>query len=176
MTLVQRRSVRPSAIRATAAATATETLRAGIEATNRCYPDIVRLRIFAVAVLSAAALVSAAHGTVRTHDGPSTTAPDLFLNIHVTITDTRITIKPRTALRGAEARFIINNNGLKRHNFTIGGTVRQAATQTGFSRMIAPKEEKVLLVYLDYRGPLPYRSTLPADRSLPGMRGIFKVV
>ena len=133
-------------------------------------------RTFALAVLSAAALVSAAHGTVRIHDGPSTTAPDVFLNIQVTITDTRITVKPRTAIRGAEARFIIHNVGTKRHNFTIGGTVRQAATQTGFSSVLNAKEQKILLVYLDYRGPLPYRSTIPADRSKPGMRGIFKVV
>lgn len=136
----------------------------------------MKSRILGLAALATVAFVPAAHGMARTHDGPSTTAPDVFLNIQVTITDTRISLSPRTAIRGAEARFIIHNIGTKRHNFTIGGTVKQAGTQTGFSRMIGAKQQQVLLIYLDYRGPLPYRSTIPADRSLPGMRGIFKVI
>ena len=136
----------------------------------------MKSRIIGLAALATVASVPTAHGMARAHEGPSTTAPDVFLNIQVTITDSRITLSPRTAIRGAEARFIIHNVGTKRHGFTIGGTVKQAATQTGFSRVLNAKEQKVLLIYLDYRGPLPYRSTLPADRSLPGMHGIFKVV
>jgi hypothetical protein len=34
----------------------------------------------------------------------------------------------------------------------------------------------VYLLFLDYRGELPYRSIVKADLKKPGMRGIFKIL
>jgi hypothetical protein len=133
----------------------------------------VTSRILALAGLSAAMLAPAAAGASR---GPSTTAPDVFVDIQVTITDSRIGLSRRTAHRGDEARFIIRNVGTKPHSFTLGTTVRGAGAQTGFSRTLKPKEQQVLLLFLNYRGRLPYRSKFPADRAKPGMRGVFKIL
>ena len=34
----------------------------------------------------------------------------------------------------------------------------------------------MFLLFLDYRGSLPYRSAVRADLNKPGMRGIFKIL
>ena len=130
-------------------------------------------RTFALATLATVALVPAAHGSLR---APATTAPNVYVNIQVTITDTRITLDRHAANRGDEGRFVIRNVGKKRHNFTVGGAAPGKGVQTGFSATVNPAEQKILLLFFDYRGSLPYRSTIPADRAKPGMKGIFKIL
>jgi hypothetical protein len=128
---------------------------------------------FAAATLAIVGVVPAAHGTVR---HPQTTAPDVFVNIQVKVTDTRITLDRHSANRGDEGRFILRNVGKKPHTFTLGTTTKKGgAAQTGFSRLLKPGEQKILILFLDYRGPVPYRSTLAHDRTLAGMRGVFHV-
>jgi hypothetical protein len=127
-------------------------------------------RVFAIAALSAAALVPAAHG-----QRPQTTIPDVFVTVHVTITDSRISLDRRSAGRGDEVRFIMRNAGTKTHSFTLGNLKSGQGTQTGFSSMLRPKQQKVTLLFLDYRGPLPYRSIVKIDRNKPGMKGIFTI-
>jgi hypothetical protein len=34
----------------------------------------------------------------------------------------------------------------------------------------------VLILFLDFRGAIPYHSPLPADKSKPRMQGIFRIV
>ena len=136
----------------------------------------MKLRIFAVTVLSAVALVPTARGAVRAQDRPLTTAPNVFVDIQVTITDTRITLNRRTANRGDEGRFIIRNIGTKPHSFTLGSQAYGTGVQTGFSHTLKPKTQKTLLLFLDFRGLIPYRSILPHDRGKPGMKGIFKIL
>ena len=132
-----------------------------------------KAHLFALATLSTVLLAPAAHGTVR---GSKTTAPDVFVTIRVTITDTRISLDRHSAPRGAEGRFVIRNAGKKPHTFTFGSTARSGAQQTGgFSRRLKANSEATLLLFFDYRGPLPYRSILPADRPLPGMHGTFTI-
>jgi hypothetical protein len=136
-----------------------------------------RIFFFALAAMAAVALVPAAPGTVRTQGGaePRTTAPDLFVDIRVTITDTRISLDRHIAPRAAEARFVIRNTGTKTHVFAIGTAKAGSGVQTGFSRTVKPSRQKIVLFFLSYRGRLPYRSTTPADLAKPGMRGIFTV-
>ena len=124
------------------------------------------------------ALVPAAHGTVRPQSSahPETTDPPPVADIQVKITDTRISVNPSSAERGAYARFIVRNVGTKPHSFTLGTAKRGTGSQTGFSRTVKPKAQKILLLYLDYRGRLPYYSSLPADRSKPGMKGTFTIL
>ena len=128
--------------------------------------------ILALAAVSAAALVPGAHAT-----RPQTTVPDVFLTVHVTITDFRISLDRRSATRGDEVRFLMRNSGTKVHSFTLGSTATKRGTgqQTGFSSVLKPKEQKLILIFMDYRGPLPYRSILKHDLAKPGMRGVFTI-
>jgi hypothetical protein len=136
----------------------------------------VKLRLFTLAAVAAVALVPAAQGAApQRFGGPRTTAPPPVVDIKVTITDTRIGLTPKGAQRGDYARFILLNVGKKPHTFTLGGTKHGTGVQTGFSRLLKPKEQKILLLFLDYRGRIAYRGTLPADRSLPGMKGVFTI-
>jgi hypothetical protein len=138
----------------------------------------MRLWVFALAVLAAALAVPGALGTTRGAARPNTTVPDVFLPIHVTVTDRRISLDRKSGHRGDEVRFTIRNAGTKTHNFTLGKTTtkRGIGAQVGFSTTLKPKQEKVYLLFLDYRGDLPYRSMLKADLKKPGMRGIFKIL
>ena len=136
----------------------------------------MRMWVFAVAVLAAALVVPGALGTTRSVARPNTTVPDVFLPVHVTVTDSRISLDRKSGHRGDEVRFTIRNAGTKTHNFTLGTTKRGIGSQVGFSTTLKPKQEKVFLLFLDYRGSLPYRSIVKADLNKPGMRGIFKIL
>lgn len=120
-----------------------------------------------LAAVSAALLFAGA-----AHAQPQTTAPTSVRKIHVTITDSRITLSPHDVPRGVVGRFVITNVGTKPHNFTLeAGTVATPLlTQT-----LAPHKQAVVPLFLDYRGKVRYLDRLAADREKPGMRGIFVV-
>jgi hypothetical protein len=106
---------------------------------------------------------------------PETTAPDVIIDIHVTLTNSRIVLSRHNAPRGTYARFTIRNVGTRPHNFTLGKAKRGSGAQSGFSRTLKARHKQILLLFLDYRGPLPYFAGLPADRRKPGMRGVFTI-
>ena len=136
----------------------------------------MKLRLTALAVLAGALIILGAL-TARADARPNTTVPDVFLPVHVTVTDSRISLDRKSAHRGDEVRFTIRNAGTKTHNFTLGtNTKRGIGSQVGFSTTLKPKQEKVFLLFLDYRGSLPYRSIVKADLKKPGMRGFFKIL
>ena len=122
-----------------------------------------------VFVLASLALVPA------TQAHPLTTAPTVFYNIHVTLTSSRIVLDRHNAPRGTYARFIIRNLDTRPHNFTLGKVRRGTGAQSGFSRTLKPRQKVILLLFLDYRGAIPYRAGLPADRSKSGMTGVFTI-
>jgi hypothetical protein len=137
----------------------------------------MRLWVFGVAVLAAALVVPGALGTTRGAARPNTTIPEVFVPVRVTVTDARISLNRKSAHRGDEVRFTIRNAGTKVHSFTLGtGAKAGTGRQVGFSATLKPREEKVFLLFLDYRGDLPYRSIVKADLKKPGMRGIFKIL
>jgi hypothetical protein len=129
-----------------------------------------RLHVLAVAAVSAVALVPDVEAT-----RPQTTVPDAFVTIHVRITDARISLDRQSASRGDMARFVIRNVGTNLHNFTLFHARFRNGTQGGFSSTLGPRERKVRLLFLDYRGTLSYRSTIGHDRTKPGMHGIFTI-
>jgi hypothetical protein len=131
----------------------------------------VKVRLFALGAVSAVALMLAALSSAQ----PRTTAPPPVVTVKITITDSRIGISPKRAQRGSMARFILLNLGTKPHTFKLGHERRGTATQTGFTKALKPSEQHILIYYLDYRGKLPYFGSLPADRSKPGMKGIFTI-
>jgi hypothetical protein len=133
--------------------------------------ELMSLRtLILVAMLPAFSLVATARA------GPLTTAPTLVLNVHVTITNTRIVLDRHSAPRGVEARFIVENVTAEAHNITLSATKATGSAQRGFSRTLKPHQRAIVLLFLDYRTRLPYFSGLPADRGKPGMRGLFTVI
>ena len=131
----------------------------------------VKWRLFAVVATSAVALAPAAQSLAR----PNTTAPPPVVTIKVMITDSKIAMTPKRAQRGVMARFILLNLGKQAHTFKLGHERHGTGTQTGFTKALKPSEQSILIFYLDYRGQLPYLGSLPADRTKPGMKGIFTI-
>ena len=84
-------------------------------------------------------------------------------------------MSPKRAQRGTMAQFILLNRGKKPHAFKLGHERRGTGTQTGFTTALKPREQQILLFFLDYRGKLPYFGSLPADRSKSGMKGVFTI-
>ena len=105
-------------------------------------------------------LVQTAQSSVQ----PRTTAPPEVVTVKITISDTRIHMNPKVAPRGDIGRFILINIGKKPHTFALGHTKRGTGSQTGFTKSLKPSEQIILILFLDYRGELPYLGTLPADR------------
>jgi hypothetical protein len=103
-------------------------------------------------------------GTAHAH--PLTTAPIAVVDIHVTISNTRITVDRHSVPRGIEARFVIANTGTRAHNFTLARL---------FNRTVEPEEPTTVRLFLDYRARIRYFGGLPADRGKPGMRGVFVI-
>ena len=40
---------------------------------------------------------------------------------------------------------------------------------------VKPGQKKILILFLDIRGKLPYYGGLPADNNKPGMKGVFLI-
>lgn len=133
------------------------------------------MRTLVLAAATAFAAAALAAGAALGFASPQTTAPSIIVKVRVTITDSKITMTPKRAPRGADAQFILRNTGSKTHSFTLGTAKRGSGKQTGFSKVLAPRTQKILLLYLDYRGTLPYFSSTPADKGKPGMHGSFTV-
>jgi len=137
----------------------------------------VKIRILA---LTAAALtlgvVPAAHGVTR---GPLTTEPDAYVDVDVTITDTRIVLSDKDYERGNGVNFHVRNTGKKAHNFALVVASTAQITPLGGEGLRTPllksKQSAVLQVYLDIRGDFTYRSLARTDRAKPGMHGKFTV-
>jgi hypothetical protein len=126
----------------------------------------------AFAAFSAIALVPAANGITR----PNTTEPDVYNRVNVTITDTKIVVSDNEATRGEGVDFYVKNTGKKPHNFVLVGDTAIGLAHEGLGTpVLLPKKTWVLQVFMDIRGDLPYKSTLKADKSKPGMKGTFTV-
>jgi hypothetical protein len=144
-------------------------------ATDRCYATRVTRGIYALAACSAAfvpaALVLTAGGAAQTE----TTAPPEVITVKITMTDAAFLVSPKSAPRGDIGRFILVNRGKRAHTFALGHTQHGTGSQTGFTRKLGPGQQAVLILFLDYRGLLPYRGTLPADRDRAAMQGTFRI-
>ena len=106
---------------------------------------------------------------------PLTTAPNLYVTVNVTMTNTKFILSVHAAPRGADARFVLRNASNKPHNFAVGSNKYGTGVQTGFSATVQPGQKKILILFLDIRGKVPYHAGLAADRNKPGMRGEFLV-
>ena len=106
---------------------------------------------------------------------PHTTAPDLYVSVKVTMTNTRFIVSRHSGPRGADAKFELRNISNKPHNFSIGNEKFGTGVQTGFTTTLKPGQSKILVLFLDIRGTIRYFPGLAADKSKKGMRGTFKI-
>ena len=139
------------------------------------------LGLAAVLVVEFAVLVAVLAGAGPAQAGglvpavPLTTAPDLFVTVNVTMTNTKFTLSLHSGPRGADAKFVIHNVSNKPHNFAIGTEKYGTGVQTGFSATVKPGQTTILILFLDIRSTITYGPGLPADRNKPGMRGTFSI-
>jgi hypothetical protein len=134
----------------------------------------VTARLLTLGLLtSIAVLLAAAQGAAR----PTTTEPTEIIDVNVTLRDTGITVSPNAGERGTASRFIVRNRGKKPHTFTVGHdkvvVLHKAGLSTGIIR--PGSRARILLLFLDYRGKLQYRSIAPADKRNPRMKGFFTI-
>ena len=132
-----------------------------------------------VAALAAAVvtLVPFAYGATRVAAGPQTTEPEVYQDVNVTLTDRKIVLSERRAERGEGVTLHVKNTGTKPHSFSFAGRGALSLSASGLSTpALKPGQTYILSVYMDLRGAIPYRSTVKADASRIGMRGVFFVV
>ncbi len=98
-----------------------------------------------------------------------------MLLVKVIITDNAITMKPSNAQRGSTALFIISNHGAKSHTLLLGDVKRGLGKKIGFARTLRPDEQQTVPMFLDYRGPLPFSGSDPADARKAAMKGTFRI-
>jgi len=129
------------------------------------------MRIAVLGAASVVALVPAAQSLAR----PDTTSPPPVVDVKITMTDSRFGISPSKARRGSLARFILVNLGKKPHSFKLGHEKRGIGAQVGFTTVVPAGAQKVHIIFLDYRGKLPYAPSLRTDRAKSGMKGNFTI-
>jgi hypothetical protein len=121
------------------------------------------------ALVLVTALVVAAPALAR----PQTTNAPPILVIKVTITDRSITVRPNAAPRGTNATFILTNRGTKTQKWILGSTTRGVGQKIGFASILAPDQQKNIVMFLDYRGLLPYSAAQPGSKAV--LRGSFRI-
>ena len=137
----------------------------------------MRPRILGLAAVVVAVLLSAGQAQAGglAPAVPLTTAPDLFVTVNVTMTNTAFKLSLHAGPRGADAKFVLHNISNKPHNFALGKENYGEGVQTGFNATVKPGQTKILILFLDVRGTIAYGPGLPADRNKPGMKGTFSI-
>jgi hypothetical protein len=100
--------------------------------------------------------VGSALGVAGASGSESTTNPSVFVAIHVTITDSKVAITPKSEPRGSTARFIVSNMGSKSVSFSVGSKSPGLGIRFGFRTLLRPGVHRTLLLYLGTRGLVPY--------------------
>jgi hypothetical protein len=106
-------------------------------------------RVLLAAVVCAASLAAAgaASGT--------TNVPAIF-TVKVNIYDSRLTLTPNHAVRGSTITFVLINRGKKTHTFQIGDVRRGSGFGQGFRQTLKPNQQFQKVMFLDYRGKMPF--------------------
>ncbi|HZS24947.1 MAG TPA: hypothetical protein VFA30_08160 [Gaiellaceae bacterium] len=121
-----------------------------------------------VVAASLVCLVLAAGGAAR----PQTTNPGAYLTVRVSITNKGISMSPTHARRGQTAIFLLSNLASSAHVFSLGDVSLTHHRGTGFVVKLARNQQKRVLLYLTYRGPLP---AWLGNTSKTKIVGVFRV-
>ncbi len=85
----------------------------------------------------------------------TTNVPAIF-TVKVTITDKGMALRPNHAVRGSTITFVLVNRGKKPHTFVIGDPKRGAGHGQGFAQTLRPNGQFTKVMFLDYRGVMPF--------------------
>jgi hypothetical protein len=130
----------------------------------------VRFASWPVVVLAATAIaVPAAVGRART------TSPNVFIDVHITLTGSKVIVEPKSGPRGSDARLIVHNISKKPQVFAFNYKNLGNGAYSGLIRTFKPGEKTILLLYLSMRGVLPYYSGPSYKKASPAARGKFLV-
>ena len=86
---------------------------------------------------------------------PQTTTPEMYVTVRVVVTNKGVTITPAHARRGSTVIFLLSNHATSSRVFALGDASLTHRRGTGFAVKLARNEQKRILLYLTYRGPLP---------------------
>jgi hypothetical protein len=100
---------------------------------------------------SAAAAALTLAGSV----GATTNVPAIF-TVKVNIYDSKLTLSPNHAVRGSTITFVLINRGKKTHTFQIGDVKRGTGFGQGFRQTLKPNQQFQKVMFLDYRGKMPF--------------------
>ena len=107
-------------------------------------------------VLTGAALIGALAVAGSAAARPETTNAPAIFTAKVTIRDAGLTLTPNHAVRGSTITFILTNRGKKIHTFVIGDATRGAGKGQGFKQVLKPNQQYTKVMFLDYRGVMPF--------------------
>lgn len=105
--------------------------------------------------------------------GGTTNVPAIF-TVKVTLTDSRIAMSPNHAVRGSTITFVLVNRGKKTHTFVIGDVKRGTGHGQGFAQVLRPNQQFSKVMFLDYRGVLPFSSRAGTTKTVVA-RGAFTI-
>ena len=125
-----------------------------------------RAALLASVCAAALAVAGSAVGGERT-----TNAPAIF-TVKVTISDKKIAMSPNHAVRGSTVTFILTNRGKKTRTFVIGDVKRGAGHGQGFAQTLKPNQQFTKVMFLDYRGVMPF---FLRSSGTVAARGAFKI-
>jgi hypothetical protein len=131
----------------------------------------MRKRLASTVAACATTLLVAAPALAR----PQTTNAPQMLTIKVILTDTGVTMRPNVVARGSTAVFVVSNRGTKPQTMLLGDVKRGDGKKIGFSSKLGPNEQKTFVMFLDYRGLLPFASTGAHGGSKLTVRGTFRI-
>jgi len=107
---------------------------------------------FRLAGVCAAALLLAAPAL---SSSDTTNVPAIF-TVKVTVTNTKIGMRPAHAVRGSTVTFILTNRGTKTRTFVIGDVKRGPGLGQGFRQVLKPNQQFTKVMFLDYRGVMKF--------------------
>jgi hypothetical protein len=132
---------------------------------------MLAMRRVILMALACAASACAAALAVAGSAAATTNVPAIF-TVKVTITDQRIAMSPSHAVRGSTITFILTNRGKKTRTFVIGDAKRGNGRGQGFSQTLRPNQQFTKVMFLDYRGVMPF--SLRAGK-IVAARGSFTI-
>ena len=129
------------------------------------------MKALALLLVSGAAFLGLAttDGSAR----PQTTAPGGYVTVRLIVTNKAVTINPSRVRRGQTAIFLVSNLASSTRVISIGDVSLKHHRGTGFAIRLGRNQQRRILCYLDYRGPLP--AAVGDGRRKAKVMGVFFV-